>query len=134
MQKIIFFAFLTFVSIQLGAHEVDDHLNRVSLSASAESEVENDLLVANLYSEHQSQQQKDVSEYVNKAVAWALEKSKKVDDVKSTNDAVQHVTAVQQKSHHGVASPTRYSTGKYGFSKLRGFNRRATGKVIGRLN
>lgn len=82
MRKAILLIFLIFVSIRLGAHEVDDHLNRVSLSASAESEVENDLLVANLYSEHQSQQQKDVSEYVNKAVAWALGKAKKIDGIK----------------------------------------------------
>jgi len=61
---------------------MDDHLNRVSLSASAEVEVENDLLVANLYAEHQSQQQKDVSDHVNKAVRWALEKSKNIKGIK----------------------------------------------------
>lgn len=82
MKKVTILMILTLLTFQLGAHEVDDHLNRVSLSASAESEVENDLLVANLYSEHQSQHQKEVSEHVNKAVTWALEKSKKIDGIK----------------------------------------------------
>ncbi|MEM7467764.1 MAG: SIMPL domain-containing protein [Pseudomonadota bacterium] len=64
------------------AHEVADEFNRVNLSVSAEREVENDLLVANLYAEHQSQNQKDVSERVNNAIRWALELSKKEPGVK----------------------------------------------------
>ena len=76
LDRMIFAATILLTSLSVGAHEVDEHLNRVSLSASAEREVENDLLVANLYAEHQSQKQQDVSNHVNKAIHWALEKSK----------------------------------------------------------
>ena len=64
------------------AHEMEESINRVSLSASAEREVENDLLIANLYAEHQAQKQQDVSDHVNKAIRWALDKSKNVEGVK----------------------------------------------------
>ncbi len=81
--KILILLLSLMISItSVEAHEVDNHFNRVSFSTSAEREVENDLLVANLYSEHQAQQQKDVSDHVNKATTWALDKSNKVSGVK----------------------------------------------------
>lgn len=82
VKKLYLCAWIIIASISGEAHEVDDHLNRISLSASAEQEVENDLLIANLYSEHQSQQQQDVADHVNQAIRWAIDKSKKVAGVK----------------------------------------------------
>lgn len=76
----IFVFMLGFLTTE--AHEMEESLNRVSLSVSAEREVENDLLIANLYAEHQAQKQQDVSDHVNKAIRWALEKSKSVNGVK----------------------------------------------------
>ena len=63
-------------------HDMETEYNRISLTASAEREVENDLLVANLYAEHQAQKQQDVANHVNKAIRWALDRSKKVSTVK----------------------------------------------------
>lgn len=67
---------LLFATLAVGAHDGDPSYDRISLSASAEREVENDTLVAELYAEHQAQRQRDVSTVVNGAVAWALKKSK----------------------------------------------------------
>ena len=79
----IMLAMILVVAASIGeGHEVDDQFNRISLSASAEREVENDLLVANLYAEHQAQKQQDVANHVNKAVRWALDRSKKVAGIK----------------------------------------------------
>lgn len=70
------------VSVNLNAHEAESTYDRVSLEASAEREVENDTLVAQLFAEHQAQRQQDVSSAVNEAVRWALERAKKVAAVK----------------------------------------------------
>ena len=66
-----------FMSFPIYAHDTQPEFNRVSLTASATREVENDLLVANLYAEHQAQKQQDVANHVNKAIRWALERAKK---------------------------------------------------------
>lgn len=65
-------------------HESEPAFDRITLSASAEREVENDVLVASLYAEHQAQRQQTVSKEVNAAIQWALEKSKQ-----STNINIQ---------------------------------------------
>jgi predicted secreted protein len=54
----------------------DDHgkpvYDQIELSASAEQDVGNDLLVAVLYTEHEGQRQAEVAGRVNDAMAWAL--------------------------------------------------------------
>lgn len=64
------------------AHEPEPTYDRISLSASAEREVENDLLVAVLFAEHQAPRQQTVSREVNTAIRWALEISKATDGIK----------------------------------------------------
>ena len=64
------------------AHDVEPTYDRISLSASAEREVDNDLLVTVLFAEHQAPRQQAVSEAVNTAIRWALDKSKATDDIK----------------------------------------------------
>ncbi|MDP6184269.1 MAG: SIMPL domain-containing protein [Gammaproteobacteria bacterium] len=64
------------------AHDGEPTYDRVSLSASAEREVENDLLIAVLFAEHQAQRQQTVSTKVNEAVRWALDRSKQRPGVK----------------------------------------------------
>ena len=64
------------------AHDGEPIYDRISLSASAEREVENDLLVAVLFAEHQAQRQQTVSAKVNAAVRWALDKSKQSTSIK----------------------------------------------------
>lgn len=70
------------VSGPVHAHESEPTYDRITLSASSEREVENDLLVASLYAEHQAQRQQTVSKEVNAAIRWALEKSKQSSDIK----------------------------------------------------
>ena len=64
------------------AHESEPTYNRVSLSVSVEREVENDILIAVLFAEHQAQRQQTVSREVNKAIRWALDESKQRDGIK----------------------------------------------------
>lgn len=52
--------------------------DQIDLSASAEQEVQNDLLIATLYTEHEGQRQAEVAERVNETMAWALAQAKPV--------------------------------------------------------
>ncbi|MFT4560351.1 MAG: putative secreted protein [Gammaproteobacteria bacterium] len=70
------------MTLSVPAHEVDPSFDRIALSVSAEREVDNDTLVAVLFSEHQSQRQQSVSQEVNNAIGWALKKSKQTSDIK----------------------------------------------------
>ena len=66
------------------AHDTEPLVyDQVDLSANAEQEVANDLLVAVLYTEQEAQRQAEVAERVNLAMAWALERTKPVADVKT---------------------------------------------------
>lgn len=78
---VMFAALVAFLPGAL-AHEIEPSYDRISLSASAEREVENDLLIAILFAEHQAQRQQTVSQKVNNAVRWALEKSKQESSIK----------------------------------------------------
>ena len=73
------------VAVSLGsaiAHDAEPTYDRITLSASAEREVENDLLVAVLFAEYQASRQQKVSETVNAAIRWVLDKSKETDGIK----------------------------------------------------
>lgn len=54
------------------------HYDQVDLSASAEQEVQNDLLIATLYTEHEGRRQAEIAEQVNATMAWALARAKSV--------------------------------------------------------
>jgi predicted secreted protein len=55
--------------------------DRVDLSASAQTEIENDLLVAVVYAEVQANDQADAANSVNEAITWAIDKSRDARDV-----------------------------------------------------
>ena len=55
--------------------------NQIDLSASADQEIPNDLLIATLYTEHEGQRQAEVAERVNKTMVWALAQAKSVTGV-----------------------------------------------------
>jgi len=74
--------YATVYAMSVGAHESEPTYDRVSLSVSAERDVENDLLVAIVYAEHQAQRQQTVSNKVNEAVRWALDKARLSSGVK----------------------------------------------------
>lgn len=66
------------------AHETEPlAYDQVDLSASAEQEVANDLLVAVLYTEQEGQRQADVAERVNTAMSWALDLAKPAAGIKT---------------------------------------------------
>ena len=71
-----------FASAAVLAHDNPPVFDRVSVSASAEDQVDNDLLIAVLFAEHQAQKQRTVSEFVNEAIQWAIAKAKTRDVVK----------------------------------------------------
>ncbi len=57
--------------------------DQIDLSASAEQEVQNDLSIATLYTEHEGQAQSEVADRVNETMAWALVQAKPVTGVKA---------------------------------------------------
>jgi predicted secreted protein len=77
---LLLIALSAFAAVQ--AHEPQTVYDRISLSVDAQIEVENDLLVAVLYTEHQGQRQTEVAERVNDAMGWALGKAKTAGDLK----------------------------------------------------
>jgi len=62
--------------------------DQIDLSASAEREIDNDLLVAVVYAEVQAQRQAEASNEINEAIQWAL---KNADDVRGvTTQTLQY--------------------------------------------
>jgi predicted secreted protein len=57
--------------------------NRVNFSVTAETEAENDVLVATLFSEERGKNTANLAEKVNQAISWGLEQAKIYTDVKS---------------------------------------------------
>lgn len=64
----------------LQAQETQSY-DRVDLNASAERDVENDLLVAVVYAETQAQRQADAADQINAAIQWAVERAQGVEQV-----------------------------------------------------
>lgn len=73
---------LTFAMAAAPAGEDPPPYDRVSLSVSAEAEVENDILVAVLFSQRDGADVAAPAGEVNEAVAWAVERAKLVSEVK----------------------------------------------------
>jgi predicted secreted protein len=65
------------------AHDVPPAYDHVELSASAEQEVENDLLVASVYAEAQAERQREAADQVNTTLQWALDTARGAQDVKT---------------------------------------------------
>lgn len=65
------------------AHEVESHYDRIHLSASASTEVENDMVIATLYAEAEGSDATKLSEDVNSRIRWALELAKKQASIKT---------------------------------------------------
>ncbi len=70
---------LLLASASVAAHDDSAIVyDQVDFSASAEQEIANDLLVAELYVEHQGQRQTAVADQVNTAMRWALDRARAV--------------------------------------------------------
>jgi len=83
--------------IPLAAHEESAHYDRINLSAGAGREVDTDMLVAVLYSQHQSTNQATASNEVNQAVRWGVEQAKAA-TVKVTTSSYR-TKPIYQKRH-----------------------------------
>lgn len=66
-----------------GAAQAQDEptYDRIDLSASASSEVENDLLIAFVFAEVEANDQADAAEEVNEAIAWAAGRARDVSGI-----------------------------------------------------
>ncbi len=58
------------------AHDTPTRYDQIQLSASAVTEVETDTLVAIMFKEHQSEDQRAAAGEVNRAVRWAIDQAK----------------------------------------------------------
>jgi predicted secreted protein len=78
--------------------ETSDTYNRIRLSVEAAQEIENDLLVAELYAEFQAGKAVTAAKEVNKAINWAVDEAKKIDgiEVRTLNYSTN---AVYDKTH-----------------------------------
>jgi predicted secreted protein len=56
--------------------------DRVDLSASAEREVENDLLVATVFSEVEANEQAEAANRVNESIQWVIDRARRARDVR----------------------------------------------------
>lgn len=62
------------------------HKNVVHLSASASSEVENDLMVVRLSTQHEAKKASEAASLVNQDMAWALKEVKRFGDIESQTE------------------------------------------------
>ena len=72
---------------QVKAHDVETFYDRVQLSASASTEVENDTVIATLYAEAEGTDAARLSSEVNTKIHWALEQVKKHSGIKSQSQS-----------------------------------------------
>lgn len=71
----------------LWAHDETLHYDRIHLSASASTKVENDTVIATLYAEAEGSKAARLSDEVNKKIRWALAEVEKHSAVKSQTNA-----------------------------------------------
>jgi predicted secreted protein len=65
------------------AHEHDDHYDRVHLSASAETRVENDIVLATLYAQEEGADATQLADLVNERIGKALQLVNRYDAIKA---------------------------------------------------
>ena len=80
--KLLIIPLLFVFSVTAMAHEHDDHYNRVNLSASAQTQVENDTVIALLYAQEEGSDAVQLAELVNQRVSEAVKLVKQHDAVK----------------------------------------------------
>ncbi len=73
------------------AHDANDHYDRVNLSASAQTQVENDIVIAVLYSEEEGNNPVLLADLVNQRIGEAITQVKRHDTIKlQTNSYTTH--------------------------------------------
>ena len=75
---VLMFTLPAFVS----AHEHDDHYDRVHLSANAQTQIENDTVIATLYAQEEGSDSAQLADLVNKRINQAIELVIQHDEIK----------------------------------------------------
>jgi len=79
---VLFFAMLSLLSaVTMASAGNETHYDRISLLVTASDEIENDILEATLSVQHEGNNPSELSEEVNAAIRWAVDKAKKVSGV-----------------------------------------------------
>ena len=87
MTSVFFILGLIMIASPSWAHDETPHYDRIHLSASASTKVENDTVIATLYAEAEGSKAAMLSDEVNKKIRWALTEVKKHNSIKSQTNA-----------------------------------------------
>ena len=86
MKKILF-ACLFILPLLAQAHETETHYDRINLSASAQTRLANDTIVASLYAEEEGSNAALLADIVNKKIQWAIATVKQNPQIKLQTSA-----------------------------------------------
>ena len=70
--KTFLLAFIFILPVLAQAHETETHYDRINLSASAQTRLANDTIVASLYAEEEGSSAAQLADIVNKKITWAV--------------------------------------------------------------
>ena len=82
ISSIVLALFAGSLALHAAAHEAPPTFDRVDFQVSATQEVENDTLVAIMYSERNGQQPATLADDVNRTITWAVDLAKKTPEIK----------------------------------------------------
>ena len=100
--------------------------DRVTLSVNAEKQVDNDTVVAQLFSEREGEQTSQLASEINENIAWALERVKNVAAVSAQTTGYHSQPVYQKQKIIGLASQAVDKTREPGYDRSRRTHRRIT--------
>lgn len=78
-------------SMMAAAHDANDHYDRINLSASAQTQIENDIVIVTLYAEEEGSDSVQLADLVNQRISQAIQQVKRQDSIKlQTNSYNTH--------------------------------------------
>ncbi len=90
-QKSLIFLLSIGLPMLATAHDANDHYDRVNLSATAQTQVENDIVIAVLYTEEQGRDPVLLADLVNQRIGEAIKQVKRHNEIKlQTNSYTTH--------------------------------------------
>ena len=99
--KTFLLALILIFPVLAQAHETETHYDRINLSASAQTRLANDTIVASLYAEEEGSSTAQLADIVNKKITWAVEAIKKHAQIKLQTSAY-NTSPVYQKNKISV--------------------------------
>ncbi len=101
LDRMLLMLMLATVSSGAWPDEQATNYDRISLSASASTEVDNDTMIAVLYHQREGTQANQLADDVNRRLRWAVERSKKVAGVKVKTLDYQTTPVYRDGKLHG---------------------------------